>query len=69
MMTLVWIELGPKIYLGYLDSLNITHTKFTQDMKPITSQLDMSFILMATAQAVQQSSGNSNNTPPKGAKK
>lgn len=65
-MTLVQIQIGPKKYLGYLNSLNITHEKFTQDMIPITTQVDLSFVLMSTASVSQQNGvGNTSTTSPK----
>jgi hypothetical protein len=62
MMTLVHIELGPTKYIGYLNSLNITHQKFTPTMVPLTTQLDMQFVVMATTQVVQQSGAGNSNT-------
>lgn len=55
-MTLVEIELGPMRYLGYLNNLNISHQKFTEEMIPLTSQVDLQFVLMASASVAQSSS-------------
>lgn len=52
-MTLVEIELGPTRYLGYLNNLNITHSMFTEEMIPIRTQVDLSFVLMASAAIAQ----------------
>jgi len=62
-MTLVEIELGPTRYLGYLNNLNITHIMFTEEMIPIRTQVDLSFVLMASA-AVSSSSKVPGATTP-----
>jgi hypothetical protein len=49
MMTLVEIELGPNRYLGYLNSLGIEHTFFTENMVPLRTNVSLQFVLMASA--------------------
>jgi len=49
MMTLVEVEIGPNRYLGYLNSLGIEHTMFTEAMTPIRSNVSLQFVLMASA--------------------
>ena len=49
MMTLVEIELGPNRYLGYLNSLGIEHTFFTENMIPLRTNVSLQFVLMASA--------------------
>ena len=48
-LTLLEIELGPMRYLGYLNNLNISHQKFTEEMVPLTTQVDFQFVLMASS--------------------
>lgn len=52
--TLLRIDLGPLSYLGYVSALNVTHSKFTKGMIPMTSTLDIQFNLMATAGLVSK---------------
>lgn len=47
--TLLKIELGPIAYIGYVNSLQITHSSFTKSMIPVRSTVDIQFNLMATA--------------------
>lgn len=46
---LVHIDVGPLSYLGWVTSLTVTHTMFTQDMIPVRSDVQMSFNTLATA--------------------
>lgn len=52
--TLLKIEIGPVGYLGYVNSLNITHNAFTKGMIPMRSTVSMQFNLMATAGLASQ---------------
>ena len=47
--TLLKIEIGPIGYIGYVQTLNITHSQFTKSMIPIRSTVSLQFNLMATA--------------------
>jgi hypothetical protein len=47
--TLLRIDIGPLSYIGYVASLNVTHTDFNQAMIPIRSDVNVQFNLMATA--------------------
>jgi hypothetical protein len=46
--TLVRIEIGPLTYLGYINGISVNHIQFTQDMKPIRSQVQITANLMAS---------------------
>jgi len=49
MPTLLNIDVGPLSYAGYVTSMQVNHTMFTQDMIPIQSTVQVSFNLLATA--------------------
>lgn len=49
MPTLLNIDVGPLSYMGYVTSLSVNHTMFTEDMIPIQSTLNISLNLLATA--------------------
>jgi hypothetical protein len=47
--TLLRIDLGPLSYIGYVNSLSVTHSSFSKGMIPITTDVSIQFNLMATA--------------------
>lgn len=47
--TLLRIDIGPSSYVGYVNSLNINHIAFSQDMTPIRTDVQVSMNLMASA--------------------
>jgi len=47
--TLLRIDIGPLSYLGYVSSMNVTHTNFSKGMIPITTDVSLQFNIMATA--------------------
>jgi hypothetical protein len=49
MPTLLNIDIGPLSYMGYVTSMTVNHTMFTQDMIPIQSMVQVSLNLLATA--------------------
>ena len=49
MPTLLNIDVGPLSYIGYVTSMSVNHTMFTQDMIPIQSTVNISLNLLATA--------------------
>ncbi|CAB4129472.1 hypothetical protein UFOVP115_24 [uncultured Caudovirales phage] len=49
MPTLLNIDVGPLSYMGYVTSMSVNHTMFTQDMIPIQSTVQISLNLLATA--------------------
>ena len=46
--TLVKFEIGPLNYLGYINAINVQHLAFTQDMKPIRSDVSIQANLLAS---------------------
>ena len=46
--TLVKFEIGPVNYLGYINGLSVNHLAFTQDMKPIRSDVSIQANLLAS---------------------
>jgi hypothetical protein len=54
MPTLINIDIGPMSYQGFVNSLTVTHTAFTQDMIPIRSDLAIGLNLMATSGLTSQ---------------
>jgi hypothetical protein len=52
--TLLRIDLGPLSYMGYVSSMSVEHHKFTKDMIPIASTVNVTFNLMATAGLASQ---------------
>lgn len=47
--TLLRIDIGPLSYIGYVNSLNVTHLAFSQDMTPIRTDISIAMNLMASA--------------------
>lgn len=47
--TLLRIDIGPLSYIGYINSLNVTHIAFSQDMTPIRTDVSIALNLMASA--------------------
>jgi hypothetical protein len=47
--TLLRIDIGPLSYIGYVNSLNVTHIAFSQDMTPIRTDVSIAMNLMASA--------------------
>jgi hypothetical protein len=47
--TLLKIDIGPMSYIGYVNGMNLVHTKFSKNMIPITTDVQIQFNLMATA--------------------
>jgi hypothetical protein len=47
--TLLRIDIGPLSYIGYINSLNVTHISFSQDMTPIRTDVSIAMNLMASA--------------------
>jgi hypothetical protein len=47
--TLLRIDIGPLSYIGYINSLNVTHLAFSQDMTPIRTDVSIAMNLMASA--------------------
>jgi len=47
--TLLRVDIGPLSYLGYVNSLGISHTSFSKGMIPMVSDVTIQFNLMATA--------------------
>jgi hypothetical protein len=46
--TLVKIEIGPLNYLGYINAIAVNHIAFTQDMKPIRTDVSIQANLLAS---------------------
>lgn len=46
--TLVKFEIGPLNYLGYITAISVQHLAFTQDMKPIRSDISIQANLLAS---------------------
>lgn len=46
--TLVKFEIGPVNYLGYINAISVNHLAFTQDMKPIRSDVSIQANLLAS---------------------
>ena len=46
--TLVKFEIGPLNYLGYINAISVQHLAFTQDMKPIRSDVTIQANLLAS---------------------
>ena len=46
--TLVKFEIGPVNYLGYINGLSVNHLAFTQDMKPIRTDVSIQANLLAS---------------------
>lgn len=46
--TLVKIEIGPLNYLGYINAISVNHLAFTQDMKPIRTDVSIQANLLAS---------------------
>jgi hypothetical protein len=46
--TLVKIEIGPLNYLGYINAIAVNHLAFTQDMKPIRTDVSIQANLLAS---------------------
>jgi hypothetical protein len=57
MPTLLNIDVGPLSYIGYVTSMGVNHTMFTQDMIPIQSTVQISFNLLATAGLATNTTG------------
>ena len=49
MPTLLNVDVGPLSYMGYVTSMSVNHTMFTQDMIPIQSTVQISLNVLATA--------------------
>ena len=47
--TLVRIDLGPMAFVGYINGMQVNHTRFSTDMTPISTDLTLSINLMASA--------------------
>lgn len=47
--TLMRVDIGPSSYVGYINSLNINHIAFSQDMTPLRTDVQISMNLMASA--------------------
>jgi hypothetical protein len=47
--TLLRVDIGPSSYVGYINSLNVNHIAFSQDMTPIRTDVQISMNLMASA--------------------
>jgi hypothetical protein len=47
--TLLRVDIGPLSYLGYVNSMSVSHTNFSKGMIPITTDVTIQFNLMATA--------------------
>jgi len=47
--TLLRIDIGPLSYIGYINSLNVSHISFSQDMTPIRTDVSIAMNLMASA--------------------
>lgn len=62
--TLLRIDIGPLSYIGYVNSLNVTHIAFSQDMTPIRTDVAVSMNLMASAGLAK--TGEPANTAPNG---
>jgi hypothetical protein len=58
--TLLRIDLGPAAYVGYVNSMNITHMAFSQDMTPIRSDVQITMNLMTSAGIGQVQNGQNN---------
>jgi hypothetical protein len=46
--TLVKIEIGPLDYVGYVNGIAVNHIAFTQDMKPIRTDVSITANLLAS---------------------
>jgi hypothetical protein len=46
--TLLYVDIGPASYKGYITNLSITHNAFTQDMIPIRTDVNVSFQIVAS---------------------
>ena len=57
MPTLLNIDIGPLSYVGYVTSMSVNHTMFTQDMIPTQSTVQLSFNLLATAGVATTTTG------------
>jgi hypothetical protein len=57
MPTLLNIDVGPLSYMGYVTSMQVTHSMFTQDMIPIQSEVQISLNLLATAGVATTTTG------------
>lgn len=57
MPTLLNIDVGPVSYVGYVTSMTVNHTMFTQDMIPTQSTVQLSFNLLATAGVATTTTG------------
>lgn len=57
MPTLLNIDIGPLSYVGYVTSMSVNHTMFTQDMIPTQSMVNLSFNLLATAGVATTTTG------------
>jgi hypothetical protein len=57
MPTLLNIDIGPLSYTGYVTSMSVNHTMFTQDMIPTQSTVQLSFNLLATAGVATTTTG------------
>ena len=47
--TLLRVDIGPLSYLGYVNSMGISHISFSKNMVPMISEVSIQFNLMATA--------------------
>jgi hypothetical protein len=47
--TLLRVDIGPLSYLGYVNSMGISHISFSRNMVPMISEVSIQFNLMATA--------------------
>jgi len=47
--TLLRVDIGPLSYLGYVNSMAISHISFSKNMVPMISEVSIQFNLMATA--------------------
>ena len=68
MPTLLNIDIGPLSYQGYVSSLTVNHTYFTQDMIPLRTELTISLNILATAgittQRAMTAAANASSTAP-----
>ena len=59
--TLIRFDLGPASYVGYINSLAVNHSAFSQDMTPIRTDIDLGINIMASASVAN---GNTSNVIP-----
>lgn len=57
--TLIRIDIGPASYIGYINSMNVNHMAFSQDMTPIRTDVGLQINLMTTAGVGQTQNGQS----------